>query len=63
MEAIMALPNKTGSQEVIDFIDYLETKPAGGILGNVNRATNNKFFSSFVISFSGILAESNPALS
>ena len=33
----MALPYKTGSQEVIDFMVYLETRPMGVILSGEKR--------------------------
>jgi hypothetical protein len=60
MEAIMALPYKTGSQNIIDFIEYVGTKPAGGIWDGLNRAINNsKSSSSFVIVFAGVSAERN----
>ncbi len=45
MEAIMALPYKTGGQNGIGFIEYCETRPAG-----VKNAIDIKSFIRFAIS-------------
>ncbi len=39
----MAMLYKTSNQDGIDFIEYLETKPTGGVLGNVKKAIDIKF--------------------
>jgi hypothetical protein len=59
MEAIMALPNKTGSQEVINFIWFLENKPTGGILSGVQKTIDTKSSSSLVIPLSVFSTQGN----
>lgn len=51
MEAIMALPDKTGSQDVIEFV-HLEIGPAGVIVGGAKKAIDTNSFNSLIPSFS-----------
>jgi hypothetical protein len=60
MEATMAMPNKTGGQDVIHFVEYFETSPVGGVLGVVKQAIETKSLSSIVIPFAGVSAQRNP---
>jgi hypothetical protein len=50
MEAIMALPNKTGGQAGIDFIACLDNRPGGVILSVGKKIFDTKPIGSFVIS-------------
>jgi hypothetical protein len=57
MEATMALPYKTGGQDVIHFVEYFETRPVGVILSVVKQVIETKSLSSFVIPFAGVSAQ------
>jgi hypothetical protein len=60
MEATMALPYKTGGQDVVHFVAYFETRPVGVILSVVKQVIETKSHSSFVTPFAGVSAQRDP---